>query len=113
MLAVFLLKVSWVVWVLWKPVRRVKKMVWRRRYLSQEQMLTDPVEAADFVKQTGVDALAIACGTRTVHTSLPPPPPTDDILAIDRIKAIHASIPNTPPSYARFIICSTGMAGDH
>ncbi|MBQ0783641.1 MAG: fructose-bisphosphate aldolase class II [Amphritea sp.] len=62
--------------------------------LSQEQMLTDPVEAADFVKQTGVDALAIACGTSHGAYKFTRPP-TDDILAIDRIKAIHASIPNT------------------
>ncbi|HBC18521.1 MAG TPA: fructose-1,6-bisphosphate aldolase, partial [Alcanivorax sp.] len=31
--------------------------------LSHDQMLTDPEEAADFVKQTKVDALAIAIGT--------------------------------------------------
>lgn len=62
--------------------------------LSQEQMLTDPVEAADFVKQTGVDALAIACGTSHGAYKFTRPP-TDDILAIDRIKAIHASIPDT------------------
>ncbi len=30
--------------------------------LSHDQMLTDPEEAAQFVKATGVDALAIACG---------------------------------------------------
>ena len=31
--------------------------------MTREQLLTDPNEAADFVKQTGVDALAIAIGT--------------------------------------------------
>ena len=31
--------------------------------LSHEQMLTDPIQAFDFVKRTGVDALAIAIGT--------------------------------------------------
>ena len=62
--------------------------------LSQEQMLTDPEEAADFVKQTGVDALAIACGTSHGAYKFTRPP-TDDILAIDHIRAIHERIPNT------------------
>ena len=62
--------------------------------LSAEQMLTDPEEAADFVAKTGVDALAIACGTSHGAYKFTRPP-TDDILAIDRIKAIHARIPDT------------------
>ena len=62
--------------------------------LSQEQMLTDPDEAADFVQKTGVDALAIACGTSHGAYKFTRPP-TDDILAIDRIKAIHNRIPGT------------------
>lgn len=62
--------------------------------LSQEQMLTNPDEAADFVKKTGVDALAIACGTSHGAYKFTRPP-TDDILAIDRIKAIHGRIPGT------------------
>lgn len=62
--------------------------------LTTEQMLTDPEEAADFVNKTHVDALAIACGTSHGAYKFTRPP-TDDILAIDRIKAIHARIPNT------------------
>jgi fructose-bisphosphate aldolase class II len=62
--------------------------------LSHDQMLTDPEEAADFVKQTGVDALAIACGTSHGAYKFTRPP-TGDILAIDRIKAINERIPNT------------------
>ena len=62
--------------------------------LSYEQMLTDPDEAADFVSQTGVDALAIACGTSHGAYKFSRPP-TGDILAIDRIKQIHRKIPNT------------------
>ncbi len=62
--------------------------------LSMEQMLTDPEEAADFVKQTKVDALAIAIGTSHGAYKFTKPP-TGDTLAIDRIKAIHARIPNT------------------
>jgi len=62
--------------------------------LTLDQMLTDPEEAADFVKQTGVDALAIACGTSHGAYKFTRPP-TDDILAIDRIKEIHKRIPDT------------------
>jgi fructose-bisphosphate aldolase class II len=62
--------------------------------LSKEQLLTDPSEAADFVEQTGVDALAIACGTSHGAYKFTRPP-TGDILAIDQIKAIHQRIPNT------------------
>ena len=62
--------------------------------LTMDQMLTDPEEAADFVKQTGVDALAIACGTSHGAYKFTRPP-TDDILAVDRIKEIHKRIPDT------------------
>jgi len=62
--------------------------------MTREQLLTDPNEAADFVKQTGVDALAIAIGTSHGAYKFTRKP-TGDILAIDRIKAIHARIPNT------------------
>lgn len=62
--------------------------------LSHDQMLTDPEEAADFVKKTGVDALAIAIGTSHGAYKFSRPP-TGDILAIERIKAIHARIPDT------------------
>jgi fructose-bisphosphate aldolase class II len=62
--------------------------------LSHDQMLTDPEEAAQFVKETGVDALAIACGTSHGAYKFTRPP-TGDILAIDRIKEINARIPGT------------------
>jgi len=62
--------------------------------LDHSQLLTDPDEAADFVKKTGVDALAIAIGTSHGAYKFTRPP-TGDILAIDRIKEIHARIPNT------------------
>jgi fructose-bisphosphate aldolase class II len=62
--------------------------------LDHSQLLTDPNEAADFVKKTGVDALAIAIGTSHGAYKFTRPP-TGDILAIDRIKEIHARIPNT------------------
>ncbi|MCP1339385.1 fructose-bisphosphate aldolase class II [Idiomarina sp. M1R2S28] len=62
--------------------------------LSHEQLLTDPEEAAEFVKATNVDALAIACGTSHGAYKFTRPP-TGDILAIDRIKEIHRRIPGT------------------
>jgi fructose-bisphosphate aldolase class II len=62
--------------------------------LSHEQLLTDPGEAADFVKQTQVDALAIAIGTSHGAYKFTRKP-TGDILAIDRIKEIHRRLPNT------------------
>lgn len=62
--------------------------------LSMDMLLTDPEQAADFVKQTGVDALAIAIGTSHGAYKFSRPP-TGDILDIDRIKAINARIPNT------------------
>jgi len=61
--------------------------------LDHSQLLTDPNEAADFVKKTKVDALAIAIGTSHGAYKFTRPP-TGDILAIQRIKEIHARIPN-------------------
>ena len=62
--------------------------------LDHSQLLTDPEEAADFVKRTGVDALAIAIGTSHGAYKFTRPP-TGDVLAISRVKEIHARIPNT------------------
>ena len=62
--------------------------------LSHDQLLTDPDEAAEFVRQTNVDALAIAIGTSHGAYKFTRPP-TGAVLRIDRIKEIHARIPNT------------------
>src|ERR1700710_659100 len=62
--------------------------------MTREQLLTDPEQAADFVKRTQLDALAIAIGTSHGAYKFTRKPP-GDILAIDRIKAIHQRIPNT------------------
>lgn len=62
--------------------------------LDHDQLLTDPNEASDFVKETNVDALAIAIGTSHGAYKFSRPP-TGDILAIDRIKEIHSKLPNT------------------
>ena len=62
--------------------------------LTHDQLLTDPEEAASFVKDTHVDALAIAIGTSHGAYKFTRPP-TGDILAIDRIKEIHKRIPDT------------------
>ena len=62
--------------------------------LSHDQLLTDPEQAKDFVARTGVDALAIAIGTSHGAYKFSRPP-TGDTLAIARIAAIHAAVPNT------------------
>ena len=62
--------------------------------LDHSQLLTDPNEAADFVSRTHVDALAIAIGTSHGAYKFTKKP-TGDVLRIDRVKEIHARIPNT------------------
>ena len=62
--------------------------------MTMDQLLTDPEQAADFVKRTQLDALAIAIGTSHGAYKFTRKP-TGDILAISRIKEIHQRIPNT------------------
>ena len=62
--------------------------------LDMDMLLTSVDEAADFVEQTGVDALAIAIGTSHGAYKFTKEP-TGDILRIDRIEEIHAKLPNT------------------
>ncbi|GAA5014630.1 fructose-bisphosphate aldolase class II [Acinetobacter puyangensis] len=62
--------------------------------LDHSQLLTSVEEAQQFVADTNVDALAIAVGTSHGAYKFTRPP-TGDILAIDRIKEIHAALPNT------------------
>jgi fructose-bisphosphate aldolase, class II len=62
--------------------------------MTIDQLLTDPEQAADFVKRTQLDALAIAIGTSHGAYKFTRKP-TGDILAISRIKEIHRRIPNT------------------
>ena len=62
--------------------------------LTHDMLLTDPDQAADFVRETGVDALAIAIGTSHGAYKFSRKP-TGDILAIERIREIHRRIPDT------------------
>ncbi len=62
--------------------------------LSEDQLLTDPDEAARFVADTGVDALAVAMGTSHGAYKFTRQP-DGQILAMHVIEAIHARIPNT------------------
>ena len=62
--------------------------------MTREQLLTDVEQAADFVRKTQCDALAIAIGTSHGAYKFSKRP-TGDILAIDRIREIHQRIPNT------------------
>jgi len=61
--------------------------------LSREQLLTDPDQAEDFVKKTGVDALAVAIGTSHGAYKFTRKP-DGEVLAMDRIIAIHKKLPN-------------------
>ena len=62
--------------------------------LDLDLLLTSVDEAADFVEATGVDALAIAIGTSHGAYKFTKEP-TGDVLRIDRIREIHAKLPNT------------------
>ncbi len=62
--------------------------------LSRDQLLTDPEQAVEFVKRTGVDALAVAIGTSHGAYKFTRKP-TGEVLAMDRIAEIHKRLPNT------------------
>jgi len=62
--------------------------------MTMDQLRTDPDQAADFVRRTQLDALAIAIGTSHGAYKFTRKP-TGDILAIDRIKEISRRLPNT------------------
>jgi fructose-bisphosphate aldolase class II len=62
--------------------------------LSHDQLLTDPDQAEQFVADTNVDALAVAIGTSHGAYKFTRQP-TGEILAMDRIEAIHRKLPNT------------------
>ncbi|MBK6637552.1 MAG: fructose-bisphosphate aldolase class II [Rhodocyclaceae bacterium] len=62
--------------------------------LDHSQLVTSVEEAASFVRDTGVDALAIAIGTSHGAYKFTRPP-TGKVLRIDRIREIHERLPNT------------------
>jgi fructose-bisphosphate aldolase class II len=62
--------------------------------LDHSQLLTDPDQAVDFVKATGVDALAIAMGTSHGAYKFSRKP-DGDVLAMGVIEEIHRRLPNT------------------
>src|SRR3954470_608797 len=61
--------------------------------LTLDQMLTDPDQAVEFVRRTGIDALAVAMGTSHGAYKFSRKP-TGDVLAMGRIEEIHRKIPN-------------------
>jgi fructose-bisphosphate aldolase class II len=61
--------------------------------LTLDQLLTDPDQAVDFVRRTGIDALAVAMGTSHGAYKFSRKP-TGDVLAMTRIEEIHTKIPN-------------------
>jgi fructose-bisphosphate aldolase, class II len=62
--------------------------------LSKEQLLTDPDQAAQFVSETKVDALAVAIGTSHGAYKFSRKP-TGDVLAMNVVEAIHQRLPGT------------------
>jgi len=62
--------------------------------LSQDQLLTDPDQAVDFVARTKCDALAIACGTSHGAYKFSRKP-DGDILSMETIRQINQKLPNT------------------
>ncbi|CUH82431.1 class II fructose-bisphosphate aldolase [Tropicibacter naphthalenivorans] len=62
--------------------------------LTEDQLLTDPDQAVDFVMQTKCDALAIACGTSHGAYKFTRKP-DGDILSMKTIQGIHEKLPNT------------------
>ncbi len=62
--------------------------------VDHSQLLTDPDEAVEFVKQTQVDALAVAIGTSHGAYKFSKPP-TGDVLVISRLKTLQQRLPNT------------------
>jgi fructose-bisphosphate aldolase class II len=61
--------------------------------LTRDQLLTDPVQAEDFVAKTGVDALAVAIGTSHGAYKFSRKP-DGQVLAMERIIEIHRRLPN-------------------
>ncbi|MCK4842356.1 MAG: fructose-bisphosphate aldolase class II [Methylococcales bacterium] len=61
---------------------------------EHSQLLTDPDEAVEFVKQTQVDALAVAIGTSHGAYKFSKPP-TGDVLVISLLKTLQQKLPNT------------------
>jgi fructose-bisphosphate aldolase, class II len=62
--------------------------------LDHSQLLTDPDQAVQFVKHTGVDALAIAMGTSHGAYKFSRKP-DGAVLAMNVIEEIHRRLPNT------------------
>lgn len=62
--------------------------------LDRSQLLTDPDEAARFVTETEVDALAVAIGTSHGAYKFTRKP-TGEVLAMDVIENIHHRLPDT------------------
>lgn len=65
-----------------------------QRSSDHSQLLTDPDEAVEFVRQTQIDALAVAIGTSHGAYKFSKPP-TGEVLVISRLKALQQRLPNT------------------
>jgi fructose-bisphosphate aldolase class II len=61
---------------------------------DHSRLLTDPDEAVEFVRQTQIDALAVAIGTSHGAYKFSKPP-TGEVLVISRLKTLQQRLPNT------------------
>ena len=80
--------------------------------LDHSQLLTDPEQAVDFVRATGVDALAIACGTSHGAYKFSRKP-DGEILAMAVIEEIHRRLPETHLVMHGLVERAAGAAGHH
>lgn len=64
-----------------------------QQHSDHSQLLTDPDEAVEFVKQTQIDALAVAIGTSHGAYKFSKPP-TGEVLVISRLKTLQQRLPN-------------------
>jgi fructose/tagatose bisphosphate aldolase len=80
--------------------------------LSHDQLLTDPDEAVKFVRETKVDALAIAMGTSHGAYKFSRKP-DGSVLAMHVIEEIHRKLPNTHLVHARLVVGAGRIAGNH
>ena len=76
------------------------------------KLLTDPDEAVEFVKQTQIDALAVAIGTSHGAYKFSKPP-TGDVLVISRLKTLATTLAEYPLRHARFQFSPSRLAKHH
>ena len=103
-------KVKSAAWARWKPARLAKRTASVQKALDHSQLLTDPEEAARFVKDTSVDALAIAIGTSHGAYKFTRPPPA--IFLASAASGNPCTHPQHPSRDAR-LVAAAGRLENH